>query len=193
MFDWKVKFHGSVDNGMNDDEEEEALWIAERVPDIALEMSTLGDGVEDEKKIILESIANALRFMHRDKLEPSFIKRYRKDYMKSVAVRNSLNSVMDEDVEWDRILAARTKVEALLNSVTDSANKDESAGADALKLTALKEELQEAQTKLDETAQQESQLKAELEALKLTEDDDDDELFGDDDEDEVSLSLQYEE
>jgi predicted phosphodiesterase len=55
--------------------------------------------------------------------------------------------------------------------------------------------LADAQKKLEETAKQENQVKAELAAVTGNDDDDDDELFGDDDDDdddkdkEVSLSL----
>jgi hypothetical protein len=184
LYDWKVPFYGSVNDGMNDDEETEARWIASRVPDIIEEVAMADDSEEKERSILL-SIANALRYMHRDKLEPAFIKRYRKDYLVSVAVQNNLENLMDEDNEWDRLLAARNKVESLLDSVNSSADADETVGADAQKLIALQEELADAQKKLEETAKQESQVKADLSALAVAEDDDDDELFGDDGDDEV--------
>lgn len=183
LYDWKTPFHGSENEGMNDDEEEEARWIARCVPDIATEMSAAEDS-EEKEQLILTSIANALRFMHRDKLEPAFIKRYRKDYVASTAVQNNLDNVMDEDSEWGRMMEARTKVETLLESITSSAIADESVGADSQKLIALQEELADAQKKLDETAKQESQVKSEVKALDVVDDDDDDdELFGDDDDD----------
>ena len=186
FYDWKVPFHGSVEQGMNAEEEEEAHWIAKRIPEIATELA-LAEESEENQKVIFESITNALRYMHHDKLEPAFIKRYRADYVASPTVRNNLYSVMSEDGEWDRMMMARTKVEDLLEIITQSANADESVGADAQKLIALQEELEDAQKKLDETAKQESQVDAELNALKAAddEDDDDDELFGDDEDDEV--------
>jgi transcription elongation factor SPT6 len=185
FYDWKVPFHGSAQVGtMNDDEEAEARWIASRIPEIASEMASAEDS-EVQQTLILTSIANALQYMHRDKLEPAFIKRYRKDYVVSTAVQNNLDNIMDEDGEWHRVTEARTKVEAMLEAITNSANADESVGADAQKLIALQEELADAQKKLDETAKQESQVNAELTALGGADDDDDDddELFGDDDDD----------
>lgn len=181
FYDWKVPFYGSEKDGMTDHEEAQASWIARQIPDIAMEMAAAEES-EDKQRLILTSIVNALRFMHRDKLEPAFIKRYRKDYVISTIVQNNLESIIDEDSEWDRMLAARAKVEGLLESITKSATADESVGADANKLIALQEELADAQKKFDETAKQESQVQAELTALGSG-DDDDDELFGDDDDD----------
>ena len=184
FYDWKVPFHGSDNEGMNTEEEEEARWIAKRIPEIAAELALTekAEKVEESQKTIFESIAYALRYIHKEKLEPAFIKRYRADYVRSPAVRNNLYSVMDEDGEWDRMMLARQKVEDLLEAITRAANSDESVGADAQKLIGLQQELEDARKKLDETAKQESQVEAELNALKAAEDDDDDELFGDDDE-----------
>jgi transcription elongation factor SPT6 len=184
MFDWKAQFHGSPkDDSLNDVEEEQARWIAQRNPAIASELSMAGDSAEKER-LVLVSIANALRYMHRDKLEPAFIKRYRKDYVVSEVVQNNLDSVMDENSEYDRMVEARDKVNVLLETITKSANADKSVGADAQQLIALQEELADAQKKLEETAKQENQVKAELAAVSGNDDDDDDELFGDDDDDE---------
>jgi transcription elongation factor SPT6 len=184
MFDWKAKFHGSIQDGsLNDIEEDQARWIARRIPAISAELSMVGDSKEKEKSILL-SIANALRFMHRDKLEPEFIKPYRKDYVVSVAVQNHLDNIMDENNEYDRVVEARSKVNTLLNDITKTVNADESVGADVQALVTLQDELADAQKKLDETAKQESQVQIELQALAGGDDgDDDDELFGDDDDD----------
>jgi Helix-turn-helix DNA-binding domain of SPT6 len=183
MFDWKAQFNGSdQDDSLNAVEEEQARWIARRIPAVAAELALAGGSQEKERTVYL-SIANALRFMHRDKLEPAFIKRYRRDYVVSVAVQDNLETVMDENGEFDRVLEARVKVEGLLDYISKSASSDDSVSADAQKLIALQEELADAQKKLDETAKQESQVKAELTALSGGDDDDDDKLFGDDDDD----------
>lgn len=180
LYDWKVPFYGSESDGMNDDEELEASWIARRIPDIASEF--LDDDSEEKERIIHMSIANALRYMHRDKLETAFIKRYRKDYVLSLAVQNNLDRIMEEDMEWDRMLSARTKVEALLVSINRLAHEDENIGANTKNLLDLQSELADAQKKLDETAKQEAQVTVELSAFGA-DNDDDDELFGDDDDD----------
>jgi transcription elongation factor SPT6 len=189
FFDWKTPFRGSDQkDSLSDEDVAEAKWIANRIPAIASELAAAGDSEEAQKEILC-SIANALRFMHKEKLEPEFIKRYRKDYVPSEAVREHLYSVKDEDGEYDRLLTAQSKVATLLETITSAANADENVGADAQKLTELQNELQEAQEKLDDTAKQESLVKGELEALGGAENDDDDELFGDDDEEEVRPGL----
>lgn len=69
---------------MNEAEEEEANWIATRIPEIASELALKSDNTmqeEEKRREIIESIASALRFMHRDKLEPAFLQRYRKDLL----------------------------------------------------------------------------------------------------------------
>jgi transcription elongation factor SPT6 len=183
MFDWKPQFYGTEeDDSLNAAEEEQARWIARRIPSVAAELSASGNAEESERAILL-SIANALRFLHRDKLEPTFIKRYRKDYVVSEAVQNNLESLMDESAEFDRVVEARDKVDSLLDNLVKSANSDDTVSADAQKLIALQAELEDAQKKLDDTAKQESQVKTELMALS-GDDDDDDKLFGDDDDDE---------
>ena len=76
FFDWSTPFAGSEAEGMNEAEEKQAAWIASRIPNIHAEYSS----AEPEKQAeIRQSIANALRFMHVDKVEPAFVKRYRKD------------------------------------------------------------------------------------------------------------------
>lgn len=180
LYDWKTPFHGSELDGMTDQEKIQAEWIVGRIPDILTEfLATSSD--EASQTTILQSVANGLRFMHRDKLEPAFIKRYRKDYVSSPAVQANLYAVMDEDGEWERVLSARGKVETLLQTVAAAADGDAAAGADVQNLRQLQEGLKTAQEELDETAKQESLVKAELEALGDEDDDDDDELFGDDD------------
>lgn len=191
MFDWKAHFHGSPkDDSLDDVEAEQARWIAQRIPAIAAELSISVESAEKER-LVLVSIANALRYMHRDKLEPAFIKRYRKDYVVSEVVQNNLDSIMDENSEYDRMVEARDKVNVLLDSITKSANADKSVGADAQQLIALQDELADAQKKLEETAKQENQVKAELAAVSGNDDDDDDELFGDDDDDEKDNEVSF--
>lgn len=186
FYDWTVPFHGPETatttavtyDKMSDEEKAEAMWISGRIPDIASEFYS---APEEGKKLILQSIGCALRFLHRDKLEPAFIKRYRKDDVSSRAVRENLYRIMEQDGEYDRILGARSKVKSLLKDMTKASEVDESSDADAQTLVKLKQELKEAQEKLDETAKQESIVKAELDALGAVDDDDDDDnLFGDD-------------
>jgi hypothetical protein len=186
FYDWKTPFLGSEQDGMNEDEREEAEWIVERIPQIAAEFATHGENAA-KKDMVLESITNALRFMHFDKLEPAFIKHYRRDYVTSLAVRENLYSIMDEDTEWDRLINARQKVEGLLAEITHAADSLVSRRADLKKITDLESKLAEAERLLEETAAQETQMKHELEALGAADEDDDDELFGDEDDDDVSL------
>ena len=185
FYDWKTPFHGSQGEDMSEAEREEAQWIAERIPRIASELSGIGDDGA-KKENILESIVYALRFMHKDKLEPTFVRHYRKDYVTSPVVRDILHSIMDEDTEWDQMVGAKTKVESLLDEITLAADSLVSQSADVQKLTNLQNELKAAEQALDETAKKETQIKHELEALGAAEDDDD-ELFGDEDNDEVGL------
>ena len=192
LFEWNTPFHGSTGAEITLEEEEEALWIMGRIPAIAAEFFV---DMEDEarQKSILDSIIRALRFLHIDKLEPAFIKRYRQDIITSPAVRESLYDIMDEDAEFDRMISARKKVEGVLISITTAAQSDEATGAEVQSLKKLEIDLKLAQEKLDETAKQESDIKVELDELgpaddNAADDDDDDELFGDDDDDdEVSI------
>merc|ERR1712238_271133 len=140
---------------------------------------------------ILQSITHSLRYMHQNKMEPAFIKRYRKDIITSPAVRNNLYRIMDEDSEWNDLIQARTKVGDLLRSVTAKAEKIEATGAMSARLDLVDEEYAKAQAKLERTATEEAQLKEEIEKIgsidevaKDDDDDDDDELFGDNDNDE---------
>lgn len=143
---------------------------------------------EQMRSKILSSIANALRFMHRDKLEPAFLKMYRKDYIPSRAVRDSLHDIMDEEMEWDNLMSARTKAEAVFEEITAQAQVDESQMADEVTIRKLHDDFEAAQESLNDTANQETQIKHELEALGAA-DDDDDELFGDNDDEEVRQFL----
>ena len=196
FFDWNVPFHGSSEGGdlTSEEEEEEAIWIMQKIPEIQSEYrAPFVDMVELEQReaSILQSITRALRYMHQDKMEPAFIKRYRKDIVTSPAVRNNLYRIMDEDGEWDGLIQARTKVGDLLRSVTAKAEKIEAAGAKSAQFGEIDEEYTKAQAKLEKTATEEAQLKEEIEQIgsidaKDDDDDDDDELFGDNDDDEVS-------
>jgi transcription elongation factor SPT6 len=197
FFDWTVPFHGSEKGGeLTPEEEEEAMWIMSKIPDIQAEYAAHFDSMEEleqREKSILESIAHALRYMHVEKLEPAFIKRYRKDVITSPAVRENLYRIMDEDAEWADLIEARTKVGDLLRSVTAKAEKVEATGAQSSKIEHLEQEHAKAQSKLEQTAAEEAQIKEEIEELgpidetmKGENDDDDDELFGDDEADSVS-------
>jgi transcription elongation factor SPT6 len=201
LFDWKTPFHGASNSGdeITEEEEEEAMWIMGRIPEIAAEyLSASRDLVEMEEreKSITSSIAHALRFLHLEKLEPPFIKRYRKDVVTSPAVRENLYNIMDEDAEWDTMVNARAKVGNLLEGITRDSQGDEVTGAEAESVKKLEQDLADANEKLEEIAQQESEIKDEIEKLgpvddKEDDDDDDDELFGDGDDDDVSNTMLY--
>ncbi len=195
FFDWKTPFHGPDGNGnaLSVEEMQEARWIAKRIPDIASEyalaeaaelnnMDIQDSSSQSKSDAIVESIARALRFLHKEKFEPEFIRRYRADEVTSPAVRDNLYRIMDEDSEWERILGAKSKVEALLDTITQHAESDEALGQDEEYVAKLKEDLKNAQDRLDESVRDEEKKKAEMTALD--QDDDNDDLFGDDDDDE---------
>jgi hypothetical protein len=144
----------------------------------------------ERQKSILDSIVHALRYMHRDKMEPDFIKRYRADYVTSPAVQENLYSIMDEDGKWDQMVHAREKVEGILTAITSDAKKEEEGDAGQENVIKLTEILQAAQAKLDETLKQSSDIKEQLKeftdlATNMdVEDEDDEDLFGKDDDDE---------
>lgn len=194
FFDWKTPFHGSTGDEITEEEEEEALWIMGRIPEIAAEYVPEGhsnlEEIEKREKSVVNSIVHALRYMHTEKLEPAFIKRYRKDIITSPAVRDNLYHIMSEDAEWDTMVSARDKVGHVLSSIGKDVQKDEATGAEADSVIQLEANLAAAQEKLEESAKQEAEIKEEIEGLGSVEeeknDDDDDELFGDDDEDDVS-------
>lgn len=175
-----------TDKPITDAEEKHAKWMVTRVPDIRAEY-TVAD--EETKRTIIESVAFAFRFMREPQyLEPAFIKRYRKDYVTSPAVRENLYVLFDEDKEWKRIQNARAKVADLVKHITDAAEVDKSKGSDSNRITELKTELQAAKQQVDDNEAEVATVKAEIEALSKA-DDDDDELFGDDDDkEEVSTA-----
>jgi hypothetical protein len=197
FFDWKTPFHGSTDGGeITEEEEEEAMWIIGRIPEIASEYfspSQNMEEMEEREKKTMSSIVHALRLLHVEKLEPIFIKRYREDVVTSPAVRENLYKIMDEDAEYDTMVSARTKVGAALENIMRGVETDEAAGAEAEFIQKLESDLAQAEEKLEEAAKQESEIKTEIDQIGATdddamdedEDDDDDELFGDDD---VSIS-----
>ena len=81
----------------------------------------------------------------------SFIKRYRKDYVTSPAVRDNLYTLFDEDKEFKRISSARTKVGELIQSITDAAEVDKSKGVDSNRISELKTELEAAKSQLEDS------------------------------------------
>ncbi|KAL7557706.1 hypothetical protein ACA910_018501 [Epithemia clementina (nom. ined.)] len=210
LFGWdETSFYGPAEydgkSGNNVDavaitetERKQAEWIAQRIPAIAEEFhnSTTIDGVVPmdlgevsnkqylpHQEAILTSISYALRYIHRDKFEPAFIKRYRKDYITSKAVREHLYEIIEEDIEWDRLIKARVKVQELLSSITRQADGDAKATVDSDRLVELRQKLEDAKQSLEDSQARASDLKTELEALnKKKGDDDDDQLFDDDDE-----------
>jgi hypothetical protein len=96
---------------------------------------------------------------------------------------------MDEDAEWEHLCYARSKVQTLLDDITAASQGAESKGQEEANLSKLREDLEMAQERLDETLKQESDIKAELEQLgggaaKSNDSDDDDDLFGNDDDEE---------
>jgi hypothetical protein len=201
FYEWTTPFHGSMTEEVGDEEEEEAMWIMARIPDIATEFFSpppslsltedLSAALEKCQKSILDSIVHALRYMHGDKLEPAFISRYRADYVTSPAVRENLYAIMEEDGKWDQMVHAREKVEGMLSTITSDAKKEEQGDAEQENVSKLTQVLQAAQAKLDETLKQESGVKEQLtEFVDLDtnleeedDDDDDDDLFGKDDDD----------
>jgi hypothetical protein len=193
FFDWRVPYHGTAQDvgaleaALPDAERELATWMMHRIPDIATEYRAAGSSGDDEQAVIYEreqilrSIAHALRFMHVEKMEPAFIKRYRSDYVTSEAVRNNLYAIQDEEGEWDHMLTARSKVQGLITTVARPAEGDTDADAELSHIENLQNQLKEAQQILEAAVEQETTLQAEIETLEADDGDDDDELFGDDD------------
>lgn len=198
FFDKHTPFHGpdnitDITSDFSMMEEDEASWIITEVPAIAAEYAEIesvydmnmkidGDGmdvIEKKQKDILTSIMLALRYMHTDKLEPEFVRKYREDYITSPAVRANLYELMDKDTEWERILNAKKKVEGILGDLVKIAENDDALGADEDQVSKLKEDLRVAQGRLDESVRSEERIKNEIGQLENDEDDDDD-LFGDD-------------
>jgi hypothetical protein len=195
------------------EEQEEAEWILKRIPAIANEyrspppQSTM-EGQDPQQyhenakaknqAAIVESIVYALRYMLRDHCEPMFVQRYRADRVTSQAVRDSLQAVLEEDSEWERMKVAKAKVEILLDTLTQETDKDEAAGSEEETILQLQSQLEQAKEQLDSTAKKETTLQAELAELKEEnkaddDDDDDDNLFGNDDDDEDNEKKKEEE
>lgn len=196
------------------DEREQAQWIVGKIPEIQSEFYAISannlqvpgedtpilddDAILKKETAIVESIVNALRYMRGEKLEPDFIKRYRKDYVTSPAVRNNLYRIMDEDAEWERMTEARLKIDGVLSEMhADRKSQGEDSSKDENDaVSKLREELKAAQEQLDETVKDEERVKVELAELEKSGDkemkdkeEDDDELFGDDDdEDDEAVS-----
>lgn len=186
FFDWATPYHGPTDVSMpfTDEEEEEAVWMMDKVHDIAAEIiNAAADERETRKNDAISSIVHALRYMHVEKFEPAFIKRYRADIVTSEAVRNNLYAVMDQDVKWNQLITKRSTVENMLSNMASVINTFETVDADDAVVLKLREDLQKAQIELDESVQDEKDLQDQLN--QLGEEDDDDDLFEDD---EVSKS-----
>ncbi len=205
FFDMRTPFHGPKDvpditKNFSPSEEEEADWIMTRIPAIAAEYAAIeadfdmsmkidGEGMEKmekEQRAIIVSIMVALRYIHREHLEPEFIKKYREDIVTSPAVRENLYAIMDEDTEWERMLNAKEKVAIILGDLVKIAESDDALGADEDHVAKLKEDLRTAQERLDESIKDEERIQAEI--GELDNDDDDDDLFGDDDDDDDKVS-----
>ena len=190
FYDWKTPFDGSEEDGLTESERIKAEWIAERIPQLCAAVANITS--DDEKTRVFHSIASALRFTHRDKLEPSFLKHYRKDYIQSAAVRERLYDIMDEDSEWYHMLNARKKVEELFAEINATMETDRSQNVDVEKLQKIQADLKAAEEQLNDTAKQETQIQHELEALGAAhDDDDDDELFGDDNDEDDEVSVLF--
>lgn len=97
-------------------------------------------------------------------------------------------AIIDEDAEWETMVNAKEKVDAVLEGITRDMQGVDAAGAQVESVQKLQQDLAVAEKKLEETIQQESEVQGQLEELGqiADDDDDDDELFGDDDEDNVS-------
>lgn len=206
FFDWSTPFHGPEDakaDVENDadfttEEEDEATWMVTRIPEIQSEYNSLDllsdgismEGVFTKQREIIVSIMQALRYMHIDKLEPEFIRKYRADYVTSKAVRDNLYAVMDEDTEWDRILNLKKKVEVLIDELSAITDMEEAFDAENEDIMKLKDDLKTAEMRLVESTQEHDKIDKELKTLEHKEGEDlDDELFGDDDDDDEALNV----
>ena len=202
FYEWKVPFHGPplehVTDDISHDEEMQARWIATRIPDIAAEFNAHDidpvktenieaeyEAMEQNQRVILKSIVMALRYMHKDMLEPDFIRIYRADHVTHAIVREQLHKVMEEDVEWDRLKNAKAKVQTLLETISSAVGVVGASVKETTSVLKLKEELRIANERLDANQQEEERLRFEVGELSDDDDDDDDdELFGEDDDDE---------
>ena len=176
-----------TDDPITDEERAHAMWMVNRIPDIKAEYNSAEPYVQET---IIDSIVYAFRFMREPQyLEPPFIKRYRRDYVTSNAVKENLYTLFDEDKEFKRIAAGRAKVAELIKTITNEAEGDKSKGADSNRITDLKKSLEAAKRQLDDNEAEITTVKAELDALSNDEEDDD-ELFGDDnDKEEVRIAF----
>lgn len=166
LYDRDFHFYGTkkVDT-LDEVEREQAQWIAKKIR-------------IDAREGNLQAIANILYF-YETNLEPTFISRYRKDYINS-ELQSRIYEVIEASVEYHRMVVAREKAEKALNhDIDDDLRQDE---ASTQKLQKLKEQLEDAQTKLEETQRKKDDLQTQLAAFGK--DDDDDEMFADDDDDE---------
>ena len=226
-YDWlesspSTKVLPKMTDEITEEEDEESFWIMQKIPPIQSEWASASNTlvtptteqqqqadnnnneaiIEQKERAVLTSIIYALRYMRIEKLEPEFIRRYRKDVVTSPAVRANLYRIMDEDTEWERMTEARSKIESILTAESKGGS-DENVGEELL---TLKSQLKAATEKLDKTVNDEKRIKVELEdaekalvdataavegKTKVEDDDDndDDDLFGDDeDEDKESVS-----
>ena len=166
FFNRKFHFYGTkqVDT-LDEEEREQAQWIAKKIRINA-----------DEGN--LKAIANIL-FFYETNLEPAFISAYRKDYINQ-ELESKIYEVIDAAVEYHRMVEARNKAENLLHhDIDDDLKQDE---VSTQKLQKLKDQLEDAKTKLEETRRKKEDLQTQLAAFDK---DDDDELFADDDEEEA--------
>lgn len=205
FFDWKTPYHEDLS-----EVQEEAYWIMSRIPEISAEynsiplqipMSEDNDEMQDpserKREDILNSISEALKFMHKDKLEPEFIRRYRADIVTSKAVRNNLYEIFDEDTKYDQLVFSRNRVSNMLKTMNDSSKTEEIAENFNVLTEQLGVDVVAAKKKLDDALKQQKEAQESLEKLNITDkekDNDNDELFGDDDEEDnekvrVSLHL----
>mmetsp|Transcript_60513 Transcript_60513/g.71871 ORF Transcript_60513/g.71871 Transcript_60513/m.71871 type:complete len:1119 (-) Transcript_60513:52-3408(-) len=154
--DWIVPYH-------DEDKEEEANWIVSQVRPITKAFYASDD--ENNKRGILVSIQEALKFMHKDKLEPEFIKRYRADLVTCTTVRENLHHVFDKDGEWERMTVSKKKVGTLLTKMMEVVEEEEAKARGEEEVAGLEVELKLAQEKLDEVVNQEAKAKDDLAEL----------------------------
>jgi len=187
----------------NDAAEEKAMWIMSKIPAIASEFFSsdsksdgkdLDDsGLNKKQRAILNSITASIRYMRKEKFEPQFIRKYRMDYVTSVAVRENLYEVMDQISDFNKFQFMREKAEALLASFSSTIRSiatqaGESLSSGTVKDTSKQEQLIGAREKLEQAVRLEASALAELDLfqkenqdLEENNDEDQDDLFGDDD------------
>jgi hypothetical protein len=187
FFEWITPFHGpshhtlakanALTDAISEEELEEAIWIMGRIPDIATEFFHAAtvkveaqdsmdlDAMPKKQKDILDSISYALRYMHREKLEPEFIRRYRADIVTSAAVRLHLYTIMDDDAEWDRLLLARNKVTVALQNMNSFLDSELTPRSDEQNLIQVRDNIQKAQERYDMSIQQERHIREQIRQL----------------------------